>query len=107
MGPSEEAVRVDRTFVHVGKSEFRRMHMSPNMFRKLARIGLGLACALVMSATLPGCIISCRTPCKCAHTPCCKKCCPDKCKKDCPKDCQKPCCKKPCKEKAAKEMEEK
>jgi len=51
------------------------------MIRKLAKVALGLSCALFI-ASAPGCIA--------IHGKCCQPC----CKKKCEKGCQKPCCKK-------------
>jgi len=59
--------------------------MSKNMFRRIARLALGLTCALVMSSALPGCI-AVHGHCHGCQKPCCKK--------KCPEGCQKPCCKK-------------
>ena len=65
--------------------------MNKGLIRKFTAVGMTLACALVMTATLPGCI----------SAGCCKKAqCSKKCNKPCgsakkcDKGCQKPCCKK-------------
>lgn len=72
--------------------------MSRSMFRRIARMALGLTCALAMSSALPGCI-SIHGRCKGCHPRCCKKKCAEGCnkpccKKKCPKGCTKPCCAK-------------
>lgn len=55
------------------------------MMSKFAKVTLVLACAFLMSSTLPGCA-------------CKKKCggCPGAAASKCGKDCTKPCCKKAC-----------
>jgi len=65
--------------------------MNMGLIRKFATVGITLACALVMTATLPGCASSGKcNKAKCASG--CNKPCDGK--KKCPEGCQKPCCKK-------------
>lgn len=66
--------------------------MNKGLIRKFATIGITLACALVMTATLPGCISTG----KCGKSAQCSKKCNKPCgsAKKCDKGCQKPCCKK-------------
>ena len=68
--------------------------MNKGLIRKFATVGITLACALVMTATLPGCISTS----KCSGAKCASKCnkpCKTPCgQKKCAKGCQKPCCKK-------------
>lgn len=58
--------------------------MAKGMFTKFTKVALVLACAFLMSATLPGCASTGK---KCSK-------CPNASAKKCPKGCQKPCCKK-------------
>ncbi len=58
--------------------------MAKGMFTKFTKVALVLACAFLMSATLPGCASTGKKASKC----------PNASAKKCGKDCQKPCCKK-------------
>ncbi len=58
--------------------------MANRMFNKFAKVTLVLACAFLMSATLPGCKSTGK-----------KGKCPNASASKCGKDCDKPCCDKP------------
>ncbi len=67
--------------------------MNKGLIRKFTAVGMTLACALVMMATLPGCISTGKCKGQCASK--CNKPCKTPCgKAKCGKGCQKPCCKK-------------